>query len=113
MNGTIWAVIITASLGLVGSLAAVRQARAAEADKVIVARNTNEIEMTKVQIDGWHRFVESYRVENERLNAAVKEERAIAESFAAKADRLAEENRQLQAEVVYCRTNHHPGGNAP
>lgn len=95
MDPLVAAALVTA----VGAFATALVARhlssdAAEA-KAEADQTTNELAGVKIQLDAWPSLYQSIAAELEREKTArqhdVAEERAIAESFAAKADRLQRE----------------------
>lgn len=64
------------------------------------AKGTETIEGVKVVIDGYDRLHDAEVAENERLRAALIEERAVSQTFATKADRLEAENVELRARLA-------------
>lgn len=110
MDPAIGGIVGGALVAIIAGWFALRQTRTVEAEKAKANSNTQAMESVKVQIDGWDRLADSYRLEIDRLNHALAEERSIAEAFAGKADRLERELRDTRAEVEFCRTHHRPGG---
>lgn len=106
MDPVLGSVIGAALAALIAGGFAIRQTRILESERSKAASNTTAIESTRVQIDGWDRLTNSYRQEITRLQEALGEERAIAEAFARKADRLERERDGFRREVEFCRTNH-------
>lgn len=111
MDPALAGIIGGAVVALIAGGFALLQTQAVAKAKAKADENTRQMESVKVQIDGWDRLHDAYRQEITRLGHALGEERAIAEAFAAKADRLERELRDTRTEVEWCRTNHRPGGN--
>lgn len=108
MDPVLGSIIGGATVALITGGLAWWQTRDVESERSKVAANTSAMETVKIQIDGWDRLADSYRQEISRLNAALAEERAIAEAFASKADRLEGELHESRGEVEFCRTHHRP-----
>lgn len=112
MDPVLGSIIGGAMVALIAGVFGIRQARVLESERSKAAANTAAIDTIRVQVEGWKSLDEAHRAELdrkdheiERLQHAVAEERAVAEAFSAKVDRLHEE-------VEFCRT-HHTGGTEP
>lgn len=92
MNPLVWGPLIGGITGVVGSWLLYRSATTA-------TRGTEKLEGVKVQMDGWERLHKADVAENDRLKAALIEERTVSQSFAAKAERLEAENAELRARL--------------
>lgn len=90
MEPIVWGSIIGGIPALVGAILMYRATRT-------TAKGTETIETVKVQLDGWERLHNADLTEQDRLKAALAEERAVSMAFAAKADRLQVEVDELRA----------------
>lgn len=93
MNPTVWGPLIGGAATTVGAWLMFKAQRA-------TSKGTEKIETVKVQMDGWERLHHADITEQDRLKAALVEERAVSQAIAAKADRLEVENTELRARLA-------------
>lgn len=93
MDPAIWGPLIGGIAAAFGSVMLFKATRS-------TAKGTEAIESVKVQMDGWERLHKADITEQDRLKAALIEERAVSQTFSTKAERLEAENAELRARLA-------------
>lgn len=93
MDPLVWGPLITGVAAVVGAGFMYRATTSAN-------RGTEKLEVVKIQIDGWERLHNADVMENDRLKAALAEERAVSQSLAARVERLTTEVAELRAQLA-------------
>lgn len=103
MDPLVAAAIVTAIGGFGTALIAKRLSNDAAEAKEEADKTTLELTGVKIQLDAWPSLYQSVVAELERSRADVREERAVAETFAARADRLQRERDEALDEAALWR----------